>query len=178
VFFFVIPQCRSCVNYDLSAANGTTIPTYGLLPLSLNLGLRQDFTGRFIVADVTQPLIGADFRSHHRLLVDFKYKRLLDSVTSLSAPAQAANSRIPSVKVVSVNTPVDDILSEFPDHICLTGVQREVLQNTVHHIHTTPGRPVSCAPRRLAPDRLAIAKAEFDVMVKDGTARPSESPWS
>jgi hypothetical protein len=23
-----------------------------------------------------------------------------------------------------------------------------------------------------------IAKAEFDVMVRDGTARPSESPWS
>jgi hypothetical protein len=34
-----IPQCRSCIHYDLCAANGTTIPTYGWLPLSLNLGL-------------------------------------------------------------------------------------------------------------------------------------------
>jgi hypothetical protein len=130
------------------------------------------------VADVTQPLIGADFLSHYGLLVDCKYKRLLDGVTSLSAPVQAANSRIPSVKVVSASTPVDDILSEFPDLIRPTGVQRKVLHNTVHHIRTTPGSPVSCRPRRLAPDRLAVAKTEFDVMVKDGTARPSESPWS
>jgi hypothetical protein len=50
------------------------------------------------VADVTQPFIGADFLSHYGLAVDFKCKRLLDNVTSLSTPAQAANSRIPSVK--------------------------------------------------------------------------------
>jgi hypothetical protein len=33
-------------------------------------------------------------------------------------------------------------------------------------------------PRRLAPDRLKIAKADFDAVVRDGTARPSESSWS
>jgi hypothetical protein len=49
------------VNFDLCAANGTTIHTYGWLPLSLNLGLCQDFTWRFVVADVTRPIIGVDF---------------------------------------------------------------------------------------------------------------------
>jgi hypothetical protein len=53
-----------------------------------------------------------------------------------------------------------------------------VRHNTVHHIRTTPGASVTCRPRRLAPDRLAIAKAEFDAMLRDGTARPSESSWS
>jgi hypothetical protein len=53
----LIPQCRKRVNYDLCAANGSTIPTYRWLPLSLNLGLRRDFTWLFVVADVTQPLI-------------------------------------------------------------------------------------------------------------------------
>jgi hypothetical protein len=42
---------------------------------------------------------------------------------------------------------------------------------------TTPGPPVACRPRRLAPDRLTIAKAEFD-MLRDGTARRSECSWS
>jgi hypothetical protein len=42
------------VNYDLSAANGTTIHTYGWLPLSLNFGLRRDFTWCFIMADITR----------------------------------------------------------------------------------------------------------------------------
>jgi hypothetical protein len=30
----------------------------------------------------------------------------------------------------------------------------------------------------LPPDRLTIAKAEFDAMLRDGTARCSESSWS
>jgi hypothetical protein len=83
----LVPQRKSRVNYDIRAANGTTIPTYGWLPLSLNLGLRRDFTWRFVVADVTQPIIGADFLSHFGLLVDLK-KRLLDGTTSLSVSKQ------------------------------------------------------------------------------------------
>jgi len=58
------------------------------------------------------------------------------------------------------------------------GIHREVRHNTTHHIPTTPGPPVACRPRRLAADRLAVAKAEFDAMVRDGTARRAESPWS
>jgi hypothetical protein len=43
----------------------------------LNLGLRRNFTWRFVVADVTQALIGVDFLSHFDLLVDCKHNRLL-----------------------------------------------------------------------------------------------------
>jgi cleavage and polyadenylation specificity factor subunit 1 len=174
----LIPQRRERVNYDLCEANGSTIRTYGWLALSLNLGLRREFTWRFVVAEVTQPLIGADFLSHFGFLVDCKNNRLLDAVTSLSAPAQAASSQTPSGKMISGGTSVDTLLSEFLDLIRPTGVQREVHHNTAHHIRTTPGPTVTCRPRRLVPDRLAIAKAEFDAMLKDGTARPSESSWS
>jgi hypothetical protein len=74
----LVPHRTSTVNYDLSAANGTTIPTYGWQPLSPNLGLRRDFTWRFITEDVTQPIIGADFLSHYGLVVNLRKKRLLD----------------------------------------------------------------------------------------------------
>jgi hypothetical protein len=174
----LIPQCRERVNYELCAANGTTIRTYAWLPLSLNLGLCTEFTWRFVVADVTQPLIGADSLSHFGLLVDCKNNRLLDADSLLSAPAQAASSQTPSVKVISGGSSVDTLLSEFPDFIRPTGVQREVRHNTVHHVRTTPGPPVTCRQRRLAPDRLALAKTEFDAMLRDGTARSSESSWS
>jgi hypothetical protein len=94
------------VNYDLCAANGTTITTYGWLSLSLNLGLYRNFTWRIVVADVTQPLIGVDFLSHFGLLVDCRNNCLLDGVTSLSSPAQPANSLIPSVKIISSGRPM------------------------------------------------------------------------
>jgi hypothetical protein len=48
----LIPQRRKSVNYDLCAANGNTITTYGWLHLSLNLGLHRELTWRFVVADV------------------------------------------------------------------------------------------------------------------------------
>jgi hypothetical protein len=174
----LIPQRRTRVNYDLCAANGTTISTYGWLPLNHNLGLRRDFSWRFVMADVTQPLIGTNFLSHFGLLVDYRNNRLLDGVTSLSTPAQAASPRIPSIKLISSGTAADSILSEFPDFTRPTAVQREVRHDTVHHMRTTPGPPVTCRPRRLAPDRLTVPRAEFEAMLRDGTARRSESSWS
>ena len=82
------------------------------------------------------------------------------------------------MKTIGGTAPVDELFAEFPDLARPSGVRREVRHNTVHHINTTPGPPVSCRPRRLAPDRLAIAKTEFDAMLKDGTTRRSDSSWS
>jgi predicted aspartyl protease len=161
---------KESVNYDLFAANGTTIPTYGWLSLNLNLGLRRDFTWRFVVADLQTPVIGVDLLSHFGLLVDCRNNRLLDGVTSLSTPAQAANSLMPSIRTISSGIVVDGLLAEFPDLTRPTGAQREVRHNTFHHIRTTPGTPATCRPRRLAPDRLAIAKTEFDAMLRDSMA--------
>jgi hypothetical protein len=79
------------------------------------MGLRQDFTWWFVVADVTHPLITADFLSHFDLLVDCRNNCLLDGVTSLSVPAQAASALTPSVKTIRDGTPVDSLFIEFPD---------------------------------------------------------------
>jgi hypothetical protein len=77
----VLPQAHSQrkghVNYDICATNGTTIHTYEWLPLNLNAGLRRDFKWRFVMADITHPLIGVDFLSHFGLLVDCRNNRLL-----------------------------------------------------------------------------------------------------
>jgi hypothetical protein len=54
-----------------------------------------------MMADVTHPLIGVDFLSHFGLLEDCRNNRLLDVVTSLSVPAQAASSLISSVKTMT-----------------------------------------------------------------------------
>ena len=80
----LLPENRPSIDY-LYAANGTTIPTYGWVSKSLVLGLRRDFTWRFIVAKVELPIIGVDFLSHFNLLVDCRNNRLLDGITSLSS---------------------------------------------------------------------------------------------
>jgi hypothetical protein len=125
------------------------------------------------VADVTHPIIGVDCLSHFGLLVDCRKNRLLDGVTSFSIRAQAASAPISSVKIITGGTPINNLLAEFPGLIRQAGLQCEIRHNTAHHIWTIPGPPVSCRPRRLAPDRLATVKVDFGVMVRDGTARRS-----
>ncbi|GFU30071.1 retrovirus-related Pol polyprotein from transposon 297 [Trichonephila clavipes] len=61
-------------NFSLFAANNTKIPAYGMVHKELNLGLRRPFIWTFIIADVSSPIIGADFLKHFNLLIDLKKK--------------------------------------------------------------------------------------------------------
>jgi len=172
----LVPGCKEHTNSDLFAANHTPIPSYGWHILMLNLGLRRDFTWRFVVADVQPPIIGVDLLANVLLLVDC-HNRILDGVTSLSTSAQTATTQFPSVKTIWSSPPADDPFAEFLDLTRPSEVPWEVRQNTIH-IKTITGPSVSCRPRRLAPDQLMIAKAEFDAMLRDGTARRTGGPWS
>ncbi|GFX13786.1 retrovirus-related Pol polyprotein from transposon 17.6 [Trichonephila clavipes] len=78
-------QARKCVSpcafvqkNDLTSpyfcANNTKIPAYGMVRKELNLGLRRPFIWTFIIADVSSPIIGADFLKHFNLLIDLKKK--------------------------------------------------------------------------------------------------------
>ncbi|GFT40456.1 transposon Tf2-8 polyprotein [Trichonephila clavipes] len=72
-------------NFSLFAANNTKIPAYGMVRKELNLGLRQPFIWTFIIADVSSPIIGADFLKHFNLLIDLKKKKSNPSLISKSA---------------------------------------------------------------------------------------------
>ena len=47
-----------------------------------------------------------------------------------------------------------------------------------HHIDTRCSRPVFARPRRLSPDKLSVAKEEFQKLLEMNIIRPSNSPWS
>lgn len=170
---------RAKTKYSLCAANGTNIATYGCINLNLDFGLRRSFTWRFTVADVTKPIIGVDFLNFFSLAVDCRRKRLIDTSTSITAVASSANNNnVFSVKVATGETRYHRILAEFPEITRPAGKCLTTPHNTLHYIRTTPGPPVSSTPRRLAPDKHKIALKEFESMLANGTARPSESPWS
>ncbi|GBP58312.1 Retrovirus-related Pol polyprotein from transposon 297 [Eumeta japonica] len=175
-----VQQRRTRTTYQLSAANGTTINTYRYVNLELNLSLRRAYPWRFVVADVTKPIIGADFLQFYNLMVDIRNRRLIDNTTTLSTSGSDAtsSSTISSVKILLGDTRYDKLLAKFPDITRPSGTLRSSKHNTVHFIKTTSGPPVSSPPRRLASDKLQIAKCEFEAMLKNGTARPSKSCWS
>lgn len=172
------PRCKT--KYELFAANGSIISTYGYLPLTLDLGLRRAFIWQFIVADVTKPIIGIDFLGYYNLLVDCRNQRLIDNITALTVAAtfQKPTEAISSVRTTTEGTDFQQLLREYPDLTRPAGRPGVTKHSTVHHIRTTPGPPVYSRPRRLDPTRLKIAKQEFEEMLQQGTARRSESAWS
>jgi hypothetical protein len=154
---------------------------YGTIPLSLNLRLRRDFKWRFIVTDVSRPIIGMDFLSHYGLLVDPRNRRLIDRTTKLSTRGYAVDSEVDSVSIKTIigETNYHRLLAEFLDLTRPPVFGRETTRHSVvHHIKTTPGPPVFSKPRRLAPDQLKLTKAEFEIMLEQGVIRPLKSPWA
>ena len=165
----------------LQAANNSTIRTYGTRSLTLNIALRRNLRWVFVIADVTTAILGADFLQHHSLIVDIRHQRLLDTTTNItvqgitSSSSQASPS--PSLLPRSPASSFEAVLSEFPAVTQPNTMAHTVKHNVTHHIKTT-GPPVSARTRRLAPERLHIARQEFDHMLELGIIRPSSSSWA
>lgn len=165
----------------LFAVNGTRFSTFGFITLSLNLGLRREFSWRFIIADLEHAIIGADFLHHFNLLVDLRNRRLIDPLTSMCADGIVREVDVPTIKTVEkgvMDNQIYKLLLSFQDTTRPPIIHRKPKHNTVHHIKTIPGPPIVARPRRLAPERYQYAKKEFCNMVKEGIVRPSKSNWS
>lgn len=160
----------------LHAANGTNIPVYGEKSLTVDFNLRRTFRWVFAVANVSQPIIGADFLGHYKLLVDLHNRCLIDKVTNLTSTG-VPQSPPPAISLVSGHSKFDRLLSEFPALLKPVNAERAVKHNVTHHIETT-GPPVYTRARRLPPDRLCAAKKEFEHMCELGIIRRSQSCWS
>lgn len=179
----VIPPHKSCkkpTSIKLFAANNTQINTYGNIRLFMDLGLRRKFEWVFVIADVTRPILGADFLKKYGLLVDVKRKKLVDSLTSLAAIASYTNTPstlISSISNFNIEPKFFSLLKEF-SNLTRPNLESHCEHHDVLHYIETSGSPVYNKPRRLAPDKLKIAKKEFETMLVQGICRPSNSSFA
>ena len=98
----------------LVAANGATIATFGSRFRSLCFGSSQ-FSWSFVVAEVMQPILGADFLSANSLLVDVRRRRLVHAETFESVTVfPASTSSLHVSAVAASNNAVKDILATRP----------------------------------------------------------------
>ncbi|KAH0820668.1 hypothetical protein GEV33_002123 [Tenebrio molitor] len=169
----------AATEFQLHAANGSTITTFGFRAMDLNLGARRQFTWKFIVAAVTHAIIGMDFLSPFNLVIDPRNKRLIDTQTSLSVRTVSTITATNPPRLLAVTDSIYlRLLKEFPQLTNPQQTRTTLKHDTVHHIRTTPGPPISCKTRRMDPHKLQIAKTEFQALLNDGIIRPSASPWS
>ncbi|KAG8174445.1 hypothetical protein JTE90_014232 [Oedothorax gibbosus] len=160
----------------LYVANGTSIPTFGEKLLQVDLNLRRSLPWPFVIAAVSHPILGADFLKNFGLLVDMKNNRLIDTSTGRKVSAPVIASSYGTISLLAQDSKYKDLLSEFPEIIKVSNPVK-INHQVEHHIETT-GPPVFSRARRLTPEKLAIAKQEFQYMINQGICRPSKSSWA
>lgn len=171
---------RRASNTFLTAVNSSKIRTYGEKLLSLNFGLRRDFQWIFIVADVSTPIIGADFMGHFDLSVNLKKRILVDNTTLLEV--QGMNTSVPSEgriasTLISAEKEFVDLLNRFSD--VLNNTQDTKLSiPLVRHRIPTHGSPCRAKARPIPLRTQNFVKESISKMLKDGIIRPSNSEWS
>ena len=112
------------------------------------------------------------------LLVDLKGKNLVNAETYLSTPLQKAKERAPHLGTISISTDTyTKLLAEFPE-ITVPNFSKTSTKHQVECYITTKVSPVHAHARRLPPDKLETAKAEFKQMEDMGIIQCSSSQWA
>lgn len=163
--------------FQLHAANGSTIRTYGSRFVTTDLGLRRRFSWNFLIADVSTAIIGADFLAYFGIIVDLSSHKLIDGKTKLHSTGGLTEAIVHGVTTIDANHPFRDLLTEYREITTPPTLRSEIQHNVTHHIQTK-GPPVACKARRMAPDKLQAAKKEFEMMTEIGICRPSKSSWA
>ena len=167
----------SSKNMRLVSASGAVIPTFGTREIPLRFG-GQNFSWCFVLADVKRPLLGADFLSHHLLLVDVAKRRLVDE-NLCPLPIDCIEVEANLCKPYRPNK-YDILYSEFPDIFrpeLRQAPGRTPKHGVYHYIHTS-GPPIHSRPRRLNPEKLKVAKQYFSEMEKMGVCKKASSAWA
>jgi len=176
----------------LQAANGSAIKSTGYKTLQFSIkNFRETFSWRFIVADVSQPILGADFLSHYKLLVDCANKTIIkitDFHRSDSHNTEALvftpiyNIQQGTSMVTNLSENLTAELKNFITHKCHNTIKKDTsfktLVTTKHYIITSNTAPLRQKRRELAPEKRAAAEKEFLELEKSGIVRRSTSPWA
>ena len=83
----------------------------------------------------------------------------------------------PTIRPKDTGDPYNKLLSKFSSLTQVCSQDIPILHDVTHHIDTT-GPPVTARPRRLRPERLKVAKQEFEHMLQLGIIHPSSSAWA
>ena len=161
----------------LSAANNTSIKTWGTRKLSLTLGENKPFTHDFHLADVKRPILGADFFINHGFLIDLRGKRLL-SHDNIAIKLKEANAPLTLAGLsFHVKDSYSDLVQQFPD-ILTPRFDTDVNKHGIEHHIITNGPPTHARARRLDTEKLTAVKQEFLQMEQMGIIRRSKSAWA
>jgi hypothetical protein len=124
------------------------------------------------------PILGVDFLHQYKLAVDAAAGQLLHTETLQRLNTSTGElAREMSSILASTPSVYRVLFSKFREVTDPSGSFRPPKHNVEQNI-VTSGRPVTARFRRLDPEKLVAAKAEFEQMEAAGILRRSDSCWS
>lgn len=143
------------------AANGSRITTHGYRTIPLKFFGRK-YEWRFILANVRQPLLGADFLGHNKLLVDVSQKRLIDMESCSFFPLLLADRQTINACSPRASGIYSCLFDEFPQ--VFRGELKQVpgtapKHGVVHHIKTNGPPVLECGEDGPIPDSRHLLSA-------------------
>ena len=168
---------------NLVGANGKPIPAWGFKHCSIVFS-GVTFQFKFLLAAVATPLLGMDFLAHFDLSIIPNKQQVLHVATGRTFTKASTSSFISpwdahtAAAVAELPAQVQQLLAEFPTLLRSGTDTPKPLHGVSHHIDTGSAAPVFARPRRLDPEKHAIAEAEFLALEKAGIIRRSKSPWA
>ena len=164
---------------QLQAANGSRIKCYGVRQMPIHLpGRRLSFP--ITIADVKQPILGADFLAKNYLAPNHRDGTLIDlkDMSTIQVNFEKKDEPIRVNHVAHATNPYYKLLdNKFPELSNPSFRVKEVDHGVFHYI-PTEGPPVQARARKLDPEKLAVAKAEIDKLVELGVCERGKSDWS
>ena len=167
--------------WKLQAANGSDIPCYGLTDRRICIADREfDFT--FIIADVRQSILGADFLHRFYLAPNHRDECLIDlndwSTIPVGEKCGTQPNRVTNINFVDQQTdPFYQLLDSYPALSTPSFTPKDVSHGVKHHIPTNC-HPIQSKARKLNPEKLEIAKREFQKLVDLGVCYRGKSEWA
>ena len=174
----------------LRAANGSGIPTFGIIYITFTLPLIEDsFTWPFTIADTVQPILGADFFERFGYLVDCRNHTIVPSIhfNGIKNNTSHKISKYDCFTIFSDTKQLD--LQHFASNLeslipslypnCITKSPTFQSENVVFHsIPTTPSQPYRTKQRELPIIKRQAVEEEFKTLEATGVIRRSSSPWA
>ena len=124
------------------------------------------------------PLLGTYFLRQHNLLVYIRNHRLIEAETFFRIPCSISSVTTRHLALLEpTSNKFRKVPNDYPDLLKPT-FSTALVKHGVQHFIPTKDRPVFARARRLAPDKMQIAKKEFLEMEKLVIIRKSSSPWT
>lgn len=134
---------------------------------------RREFSFAFTLADLSEAIIGAHFLCKSALIIDVKYKRLIDPLTNLHVETSSATCDSALPKLFSVDNKYTSVFKEIPS--LFSEPDYKLIKHSAVHTAATENLLHFSRPRRLAAFKAKIARREFELLVHFCICRPSNS---